>query len=132
MNINLIKSSTLMLGFAFLFSACSVAKLEARLEANPQCKDVVNSKTGTLMPCPGSDKAFYREVGLAPAKPASVVNSPVSAIPTIEGSKSSDPTSSNTANAVVGGAPKTVSTQIDCKSQIHKKTGVRLPCSASD
>ena len=84
------------------------------------------------MPCTGSDKAFYREVGLAPTKPASVVNSPIAAIPTIEGSKSSDPTSSNTANAVVGGALKTVSTQIDCKSQIHKKTGVSLPCSAPD
>jgi hypothetical protein len=56
-----------LLSLIFLLSACLVAKLETRLEDNPQCKDVVNPKTGALMPCPRSDKTFYREVGLAPA-----------------------------------------------------------------
>ena len=45
-------------------SACSTAKLESRLEANPQCKDVYNAKTGALMPCPGTDRSFYIAAGL--------------------------------------------------------------------
>ena len=103
-----------------MLSACTVAKLEARLEANPQCKDVVNPKTGALMPCPGSDKAFYREAGLAPAKTPPVVNSPtVKAAPT---------------SAVAGSAiaPTSISAPTDCKPQIHKKTGGTLPCPVPD
>ena len=132
MNNYFIKSYSLLLGLTFLVSACSVAKLEARLEANPQCKDVVNPKTGALMPCPGSDRAFYREVGLAPAKPAPVVSNPPAAVPTIVGSKSSDQISANGAVGVVGSSSKTVPMQMDCKPQIHKKTGVTLPCPAPD
>ena len=67
------KSAAITLLGIFLLSSCTMAKLEARLEANPQCKDVVNAKTGLLMPCPGSDKAFYREVGLAPAQPTTAI-----------------------------------------------------------
>ena len=132
MNIHLIKTSSLLLGATFLVSACSVAKLEARLEANPQCKDVVNPKTGALMPCPGSDKAFYREVGLAPAKPASVVSSPPAAIPAIVGSKSSEQVSNNSTVGVLDGTTKSLPIQMDCKPQIHKKTGVTLPCPAPE
>ena len=100
-----------------MLSACSVAKLEARLEANPQCKDVVNPKTGALMPCPGSDKAFYREVGLAPAKSAPVANSSATTAPVTNGQAilTSDP-----------GVKTPI--QIDCKPQIHQKTGGTLPC----
>ena len=54
-------------------TACSTAQLEARLEANPQCKDVVNPKTGSVMPCPGSDKTFYKSVGLDSSKANPVV-----------------------------------------------------------
>ncbi|QWD00444.1 hypothetical protein G6726_05065 [Polynucleobacter paneuropaeus] len=34
-------------------TACtSMDKLQARLEADPQCPPVMNAKTGALMPCP--------------------------------------------------------------------------------
>lgn len=98
-----------------------MAKLEARLEANPQCKDVVNPKTGVLMPCPGSDKAFYREVGLAPAKAAPVANSSATAAPVKNGQ--AIPTSDPGVKAPV---------QNDCKPQIHKKSGGTLPCPAQE
>jgi hypothetical protein len=132
MNIHYIKSFSMLLGAAFLVSACSVAKLEARLEANPQCKDVVNPKTGALMPCPGSDKTFYREVGLAPAKPASAASSPAATIPAIVGSKSSDQVLANSSVGVLDGSAKSLPIQVECKPQIHKKTGVTLPCPAPD
>ena len=121
MKTNLIKTS-----FAFttmlLLGACSVAKLEARLEANPQCKDVINPKTGALMPCPGSDKSFYREVGLAPAKPAPVTASAAPSSPS-----PSDLNTPASANPI-----KAPPVQADCKPQIHKKTGGTMPCPAPD
>jgi hypothetical protein len=131
MNIYLAKS-LLILATLLLLSACTVAKLEARLEANPQCKDVVNPKTGALMPCPGSDKAFYRELGLAPAKPTTTTNSPSSTTPGVVGTSSptQGPTSAATPAAV--SSAKAVPVQTDCKPQIHKKTGGTLPCPAPD
>ncbi|MBU3626319.1 hypothetical protein ICN48_08735 [Polynucleobacter sp. JS-Safj-400b-B2] len=131
MNIRLINIAFLVLGTLFLSSACSVAKLEARLEANPQCKDVVNPKTGTLMPCPGSDKAFYREVGLAPAKPTPTINTS-SAAPVAVGATSVVTSTSNTAIPAATSAAKSTPSQADCKPQIHKKTGGTLPCPAPD
>ena len=119
---------------SLLLSGCSVAKLEARLEANPQCKDVINPKTGALMPCPGSDKAFYREVGLAPAKSTTVANSSTSATPIPANTSTSAQAASNTATSSVTSTFKAAPTpaQIDCKPQIHKKTGGTLPCPAPD
>ncbi|WP_281741494.1 hypothetical protein [Polynucleobacter yangtzensis] len=109
-----------LLSLVFLLPACSVAKLEARLEANPQCKDVVNPKTGALMPCPGSDKAFYREVGLAPAKATPVASSSATVAPT-------------TNQGIAPSEPRAIiPTQNDCKPQIHKKTGGTLPCPAPE
>lgn len=120
MNIISLKICSL-LGLVFLLSACSVAKLEARLEANPQCKDVVNPKTGALMPCPGSDKAFYREVGLAPAKAVPVASSSATTAPVTN------------AQSIPASAPGAKApTQNDCKPQIHKKTGGTLPCPAPE
>ena len=120
MNIISLKICSL-LSLIFLLCACSAAKLEARLEANPQCKDVVNPKTGALMPCPGSDKAFYREVGLAPAKVAPVANSAVTNTPVAN------------AQGIPTSEPKaTIPAQNDCKPQIHKKTGGTLPCPAPE
>jgi len=131
MNIYLAKS-LLILASLLLLSACTVAKLEARLEANPQCKDVVNPKTGALMPCPGSDKAFYREVGLVPPKQITTANNPTSPAPAIAGTSPStqSPTSAVTPAAV--SSVKAVPAQTDCKPQIHKKTGGTLPCPAQD
>ena len=119
---------TILIKILFVFAvvsllcACSVAKLEARLEANPQCKEVVNPKTGTAMPCPGSDKSFYREVGLAPAKPASATVS--AATPSQLPSGVAAPASTS--------PTKNVPIQTDCKPQIHKKTGGTLPCPTPD
>jgi len=107
--------------------ACTVAKLEARLEANPQCKDVVNPKTGALMPCPGSDRAFYVAAGVEAPRPAkTVAMAQTESIP-------SKPTNSDAT------APSAVSTpavkasiapqaNMECKPQIHKKSGGLIPC----
>jgi hypothetical protein len=104
-------------------SACTTAKLEARLEANPQCKDIYNAKTGALMPCPGTDKSFYVAAGLETprqAKPAPSVpatNTPgaltqAAQVPPIQSSAVTQP----------------LPVQVDCKPTIHKKTGGMLPC----
>ena len=112
---------TLCLGI----SACTMAKLEARLEADPQCKPIINPKTGALMPCPGSDKAFYLAAGLEPAKPE---------IPTtlrLEASAETPPKGGtfipSSSNPVPSQNART-STKADCKSKIHQKTGGTLPC----
>ena len=109
-----------------IFSACSTAKLEARLEANPQCKDVINPKTGAVMPCPGTDKAFYRSVGLEPAK----VTPPVLTASAIIAKDNATKTSSPVASSSTKGG--TTSPPSDCKPQLHKKTGGMLPCPPSD
>jgi len=110
-------------------SACSTAKLEARLEANPQCKEVINPKTGALMPCPGTDRAFYVAAGLEAPRPskarASATTDPsATPIPTV----GSGTTPLNNAASPVAAKP-VIS---DCKPQIHKKTGGMLPCPPDD
>ena len=132
MNINLIKICTFLIGSALFLCSCSTEKLEARLEANPQCKDVINAKTGALMPCPGSDKAFYREVGLAPAKPVPIVNDAAAPLQAAPVTTSSTQSSTNNLTQTVSGSPKTFVAPVECKPQIHKKTGGTLPCPAAD
>jgi hypothetical protein len=133
MNIHLIKTNTYLICSALILCSCSAAKLEARLEANPQCKDVVNPKTGALMPCPGSDKAFYREVGLAPAKPASAASSPATSSATAPVNTAiSSQAPLNAAIPAPASPSQPASSQVDCKPQIHKKTGGILPCPAQD
>lgn len=105
---------------AMILSACSAAKLEARLEANPQCKDVINPKTGALMPCPGSDNAFYRAAGIVPAAPSTAVNNS-SNKPPLPVDSSAPATASKLAPSAT-----------DCKPRIHKKTGGALPCPSPD
>ena len=121
MKSNLIKA-LFVFAVISLLCACSVDKLEARLAANPQCKEVINPKTGAVMPCPGSDKLFYREAGLAPAK---------SAFATVSAATPSQLPSGATAPASTT-PNKNVSTQAECKPQIHKKSGGTLPCPAPD
>ena len=106
---------------AFGLTACSTAKLEARLEANPQCKEVVNPKTGALMPCPGSDRSFYVAAGLEAPRPAKAISNPV-----IE----SD--SPRVLIATPGAPAVAKQATVDCKPQIHKKTGGLLPCPPDD
>ncbi|WP_353433307.1 hypothetical protein [Polynucleobacter sp. MWH-UH23A] len=102
-------------------AACSTAKLEARLEANPQCKDVVNPKTGAVMPCPGSDKAFYKSVGLEPAKTTQASTSAPTAT-------QNSTTLASEPSASVAPNQSSQATSIDCKPSLHKKTGSILPC----
>jgi hypothetical protein len=130
MNIYLAKPF-LILAYVSLLTACSVAKIEARLEANPQCKDIVNPKTGALMPCPGSDKSFYREVGLAPQKSVTA-NTQTTSAPGAVDAPSSTPGSSSVVTMSPVSPAKTVSAPADCKPQIHKKTGGTLPCPSPD
>lgn len=125
--------SVLILG-SLILSACTVAKLEARLEANPQCKDVINPKTGAVMPCPGNDKSFYRSVGLEPAKPvpASSVNAAVPAAAVVVSNDSLKTFSSAPAPTAEPKASPGSTSSIDCKPQLHKKTGGMLPCPSPD
>ena len=108
-------------------SACTVAKLEARLEANPQCKDVVNTKTGALMPCPGSDRAFYVAAGVEAPKPAkTVATAPVE--PTAAKPANSAITTSTPSNTPTASVSSTPQSNTECKPQIHKKSGGLIPC----
>ena len=114
---------------SFVLSACTVAKLESRLEANPQCKDVINPKTGAVMPCPGTDKSFYRSVGLEPARPTSVVPAGTATIAVDTAEKPNSPASASQAKA---SSTPASSVQFECKPQLHKKTGGMLPCPSPD
>lgn len=108
-------------------SACTVAKLEARLEANPQCKDVVNPKTGALMPCPGSDRAFYVAAGVEAPRPAkTVAMAQTESIPTKP--TNSDATAPSAASTPAVKASIAPQANTECKPQIHKKTGGLIPC----
>lgn len=127
---NIVKFFTpLLLCGSLCLMACSTSKLEARLEANPQCKDSYNAKTGALMPCPGTDKSFYVAAGLeAPsqAKPAPIVSN--------IGDKSPSTTPEVLSPAVknAGNAQPSPPAQSGCKTTIHKKTGGVLPCPPQD
>ena len=137
----IIRAPKLIISFVFTFgvltlSACTTAKLEARLEANPQCKEVINTKTGAIMPCPGTDRAFYRSAGLEPAK-VSATN-PSQSEPSIGSSLTSV---SNTSAAANSGQSKTslasnpqgaAKTKNDCKLTIHNKSGGLMPCLPTD
>ena len=104
-------------------SACSTTKLEARLEANPQCKDVYNAKTGALMPCSGSDRSFYIAAGIeAPrqGKAAVVANTAIS------------PVTTQTPTPQLTKSNQILQAQPECKPSIHKKTGGMLPCPPLD
>ena len=133
MNINLVKQSLLIACSFLIVTACSTAKIEARLEANPQCKDVINPKTGALMPCPGSDKAFYKEVGLTPAKTSPTeINSPRTSSAEITPAKTSPAEITPAVAAPLSPTPTPNPLPVECKPQIHKKTGGTLPCPAAD
>jgi hypothetical protein len=117
--------------------ACTSAKLEARLEANPQCKDVYNTKTGALMPCPGTDRSFYVAAGLEAPRQAKLSPSP--ATPIIPASSAPMAISPGTVTQAAQVPPiqsspaaQPLPAQADCKPTIHKKTGGMLPCPPLD
>jgi hypothetical protein len=97
-----------------LLSACSTDKLEARLQADPQCKSVMNAKTGALMPCPGTDKEFYKSI------PA--INAPKSRVTQADEVQASAYSPSL--------APKPTLAPVECKPQLHQKSGNMMPCPA--
>lgn len=97
-----------------LLSACSIDKLEARLQADPQCKSVMNAKTGVLMPCPGTDKEFYKSI------PALNANAP----------KVTQPAVVQASSVSAGSSPKVTNAPVECKPQLHQKSGSLMPCPA--
>ncbi|CAM3741700.1 hypothetical protein [Polynucleobacter brandtiae] len=115
---NIINLPALLLSVFTLLglSACSTDKLEARLQADPQCKSVMNQKTGALMPCPGSDKAFYKSIpSLNPVPPKT-------AVVLTSGSQASPNLQSDSA--------KPSAMPLECKPQLHQKSGSLMPCPA--
>ena len=97
-----------------LVAACSVDKFEARLQADPQCKQVTNVKTGALMPCPGTDKEFYKSI---PALNVAISK-------TVQSEKLPSPTNPLPATS------KTIAAPVECKPQLHQKSGSLMPCPA--
>jgi len=112
-------------------SACTTAKLEARLEANPQCKDVYNAKTGALMPCPGTDRSFYAAAGLEAPRQAKAAVAPNAATPSTTPAAAS-PVTAQTPTPKLTKTTQPLQAQADCKPSIHKKTGGMLPCPPTD
>jgi hypothetical protein len=103
------------LSFALaVLNACTVDKLEARLQADPECKPVMNAKTGALMPCPGSDKQFYKSIPALNASTPKVTQAAVVQPSTV--------TATSVSKASV--AP------VECKPQLHQKSGSLMPCPA--
>ncbi|MES2587235.1 MAG: hypothetical protein V4536_09980 [Pseudomonadota bacterium] len=97
-----------------VLGACSVDKLEARLQADPQCKSVMNAKTGALMPCPGTDKEFYKSVMVSNSE-APKLNPPAVTQSSVAGPSSSS---------------RAPSAPVECKPQLHQKSGSLMPCPA--
>ncbi|MBU3591353.1 hypothetical protein ICN11_04900 [Polynucleobacter sp. 78F-HAINBA] len=97
-----------------LLSACTVDKLEARLQADPECKPIMNAKTGALMPCPGTDKQFYKSI------PALNVSAP----------KATPAAVTQSSSAAVTPSPKAATAPVECKPQLHQKSGTLMPCPA--
>ena len=127
MNKNNLLATIACLGTLAL-SACTVSKLEARLEANPQCKDVINPKTGALMPCAGSDRAFYVAAGLEEPRKPKPLPAAVASIDT--GSSTGTQAAPNlvTKPSPTAATPPAPSSQTDCKPKLHQKTGGMMPC----
>lgn len=93
---------------------CTADKLQARLEADPQCKSIINPKTGTLMPCPGSDKEFYKSIPALNTK--TLTPSQELAV---------QPSISPQDRPV-----KPAAAPVECKPSLHQKSGVLMPCPA--
>ena len=112
-----------------LLGACSVAKIEARIEADPDCRPVVNAKTGALMPCPGSSKDFYR-LNLKPTPNAALATDGAStaASPSVVNGTSS--ATGAIASAASVAPPVKALPPVECKPPMHAKTGVIMPCPA--
>ncbi len=110
-----------LLATTVVLSACSMAKIESRLEANPQCKEVVNPKTGATMPCPGPELlARSQTSGPTPVSPASNSVSPNTANAATPATATTDRTPTPVAPRAQPAPP--------CKPQMNTKTGSIMPC----
>uniref|UniRef100_UPI0040471F0F hypothetical protein n=1 Tax=Polynucleobacter sp. TaxID=2029855 RepID=UPI0040471F0F len=114
---------TAIVGSVLLLSlaACSGSKLEARLQANPQCKPIFNAKTGSAMPCPDTEKTLSR--GLVQQRAdlsTEVAGTQDIALPNNQNIS----TPANTKTSQLN------STSSECKPFLHQKTGNLIPCPA--
>ena len=105
-----------------LLSACTVDKLEARLQADPECKPVMNAKTGALMPCPGSDKQFYKSIPALNTAAPKVNQGQEGQMPNAAAS------SVSASPSKPASVPKATSAPVECKPQLHQKSGSLMPC----
>ena len=112
MNIDHLLRITALFSALVLQSACSADKLEARLQADPQCKAMMSTKNGTLIPCPGTDKEFYKSI------PALNADTP----------KVAQNDSLNESKLSPSLSPKSISAPVECKPQLHQKSGSMMPC----
>lgn len=101
-----------------LISACSVDKLEARLQADPQCRPVMNAKTGALMPCPGTDKEFYKSIPALSLAAPKATPSADAQLPLV------------TTTSIPKSTSKSIAAPVECKPQLHQKSGSLMPCPA--
>ena len=121
-------------------SACtSMDKLQARLEADPQCPPVMNAKTGALMPCPTPPKpqpavttqknvqpssavTQARASGMSATAPLNTPQNTVNNPPQVSVSNSGSP-----AKATAPSSPS-ITANPECKGVLHQKTGALMPC----
>ena len=125
-------------------TACtSMDKLQARLEADPQCLPVMNAKTGALMPCPTPPKpqpAVTTQKNVQPSSTpsSSAAQTPVSnvsgAVPlnTPQNAASNAPQGnvSNSGSTAKPSSPNSpsITANPECKGVLHQKTGALMPC----
>ncbi|OZA74211.1 hypothetical protein, partial [Polynucleobacter sp. 39-46-10] len=92
--------------------------------ADPECKPIMNAKTGALMPCPGSDKQFYKSI------PALNTTAPKVKQGTEVQTSKATTSPSSTSTSTPTSAPKAVTAPVECKPQLHQKSGSLMPCPA--
>jgi len=125
-------------------TACtSMDKLQARLEADPQCPPVMNAKTGALMPCPTPPKpqpAVTTQKNVQPSSTpsSSAAQTPASnvsgAVPlnTPQNAASNSPQGnvSNSGSTAKPSSPSSpsITANPECKGVLHQKTGALMPC----
>jgi hypothetical protein len=108
--------------FLLFLTACSGSKLEARLQANPQCKPIFNAKTGSTMPCPDTEKTLSQGIVKQKASPSTKASTSQD-IPLVD--------NQNTASQSMVTAPQVKPALIECKPFLHQKTGSLIPCPGS-
>ena len=113
-------------------SACtSMDKLQARLEADPQCPPVMNAKTGSLMPCPTPPKPQPAVTTQKNVQPSSAVTqAPASGMSATEPLNTPQVSVSNSGSPAKAAAPSSpsITANPECKGVLHQKTGALMPC----